>query len=619
MRYLVLLVLSAGTVLAQDGAQVYRQHCAGCHDTPTARVPPFTALRAMDAGSIIRSLESGVMKTQAAGLTSAERYAVVGYLASPAPQSVAPPPAAAFCSPPMGPLSDASQAPHWGVWGANSANTRFQEVAAAGIGAADVPRLKLKWAFGLGTGTAVHSQPAIVGGHAFVANLTGQVYSLDARTGCIHWTFAADAPVRSALVFGELASGGTDGSTQSSAIYFGDQRGNAYAVNATTGKLLWRVHVDDHFAALITGAPQFHRGVLYVPVTSYEELLPPSPTYECCTFRGSVVALDAATGQRIWKTYTIVETPHATEKSKNGTQLYGPSGAAVWSTPTFDENNDVLYAATGDNYSEPATKTSDAVLALDAKTGKILWSKQLTAGDIYNNGCASPAKTNCPDAHGEDFDFGQPPILVSLANGHRALVIGQKSGMVHALDPERQGEILWQKRIGPGGALGGIQWGSAADREKMYVALSGIQFAVVPDNAAPQGYSFGVDPKQGGGLFALRLSTGETAWSAKPADCGERKHCSPAQSAAVTAIPGVVFSGSEDGHLRAYATAGGEVIWDADTVRDYDTVNGQKARGGSLDVAGPVIAGGMLYVNSGYGQWGGMPGNVLLAFSVDGK
>ncbi len=235
--------------------------------------------------------------------------------------------------------------------------------------------------------------------------------------------------------------------------------------------------------------------------------------------------------------------------------MHGPSGASVWATPTFDEKRDVVDVATGDNYSDPATNTSDAVLALDAKTGKILWSKQLTPGDVYNNGCGSPAKTNCPGAHGNDFDFGQPPILVSLANGRRALVIGQKSGMVHALDPDRQGEILWQKRVGPGGVLGGIQWGSAADGENMYVALSGLQLRIVPDTAAPKGYSLGVDPKQGGGLFALRLLTGETVWDAKPEGCGERKHCSPAQSAPVTAIPGVVFSGSVDGHLRAYDAA----------------------------------------------------------------
>jgi polyvinyl alcohol dehydrogenase (cytochrome) len=221
------------------------------------------------------------------------------------------------------------------------------------------------------------------------------------------------------------------------------------------------------------------------------------------------------------------------------------------------------------------------------------------------------------NAKGRDFDFGQPAILVSLPDGKRALVVGQKSGIAYGLDPDRQGEIIWQTRLGHGGALGGIQWGSAADDEKMYVALSDLSMTGVADKTAPQGYRLELDPKNGGGLFALRLASGEKVWNAHSAACGERKNCSPAQSAAVTAIAGAVFSGSLDGHLRAYSAATGQILWDFDTVRDYETVNGQKARGGSLDVTGPVIAGGMLYVNSGYGQWGGMPGNVLLAFSTD--
>jgi polyvinyl alcohol dehydrogenase (cytochrome) len=292
----------------------------------------------------------------------------------------------------------------------------------------------------------------------------------------------------------------------------------------------------------------------------------------------------------------------------------------VWSAPTFDEKRDVLYVATGDNYSDPPTATSDAVLALDRKSGKLLWSKQLTSRDVYNTGCDTPRQTNCPDTPGPDADFGQPPILVSLGNGRRALVIGQKSGMAHGLDPDKQGEVLWQTRVGKGGKLGGSQWGSAADGENMYIAVSDLEFSgMTPDSSSPQGFRVDLAPDKGGGLFALRLATGAQAWSTKPVLCGDRKRCSPAQSAAVTALPGVVFSGSVDGHLRAYSSTDGKVVWDVDTVREYQTVNGLKANGGSLDGPGPVIAGGMLYVNSGYGQWGGMPGNVLLAFSVNGK
>lgn len=589
--------------LAQDGAAIYKARCAGCHDTPTGRTPPLSALRSMGPKTILQSLESGPMKTQAAGLTNGELYAVVTYLAAPVQKSgEAVNSAASFCSAEPARASGTQQTASWKHWGMDVANTRFQGAAAAGISAEDVPKLKLKWAFGLGEGTAVHSQVAAGDGRVFVANLTGNVYSLDANTGCIRWTFKADAQVRTAVVLGDQA--------KEPAIYFGDQHANAYAINADTGKLLWKTRVGEHFASMLTGSPQFYGGMLYLPISSYEEVLAGSPKYECCTFRGSVVALDAGTGKCIWKTYTIAKSPQPTGMSKAGVQTRGPSGAAVWAAPTIDEKRDVLYVATGDNYSEPATDTSDAVLALDLKSGKLLWSKQLTASDIYNVGL---------NAKGHDFDFGQPPILVSLPNGRRALVIGQKSGIVHALDPDRNGDILWQTRVGEGGPLGGIQWGSAADNENMYVALADPSMKGVADKTASSGYRLELDPNHGGGLFALRLGSGEKVWTAKPASCGDRKHCSPAQSAPVTAIAGAVFSGSVDGHMRAYSTATGQVIWDFDTAREYDVVNGQKASGGSLDHTGPVIAGGMLYITSGYGQWGGMPGNVLLAFSVDGK
>ncbi len=607
LRTLFLLALGIGVACAQDGAVLYKTHCAQCHDAPAGRVPPFSALRDMSPMKVLVSLESGVMKAQAEGLSSADRHALVGYITYPAPK-VTPAPASAFCDasapPRIRTATVRESVSQWIRWGVDLQNTRFQNAAAAGLTAADLPKLKLKWAFGLGETSAARAQPSIDGRQLFVGSEAGTVYSLDARTGCIYWTFQAEGSVTAAP---SIASG---------SLYFGDQRANAYALDASTGKLQWKVHLDDHFAARVTAASLLYKNVLYVPIASFEEVLPLSPSYECCTFRGSLVALNARTGERIWKSYTIVQAPQPTKVSKSKAQLRGPSGASIWSAPTLDEERDVIYVATGNNYSDPPTETSDAVLALSRKTGEILWSKQLTPKDADNSGCSSPFKTNCPDSNGPDFDFGQSPILVSLGHGRRALVIGQKSGMAHGLDPDRQGEILWQTRVGQGGSLGGSQWGSAADHDNMYVAVSDLKITgIVLDKTAAEGYRLTVNPKQGGGLFALKLGTGEKVWSATPPPCGDRKRCSPAQSAPVTVIPGVVFSGSLDGHLRAYSTATGEVVWDMDTSREYDTVNGQKARGGSLDAAGAVIVGGMLYVNSGYGQWGGMPGNVLLAFS----
>jgi polyvinyl alcohol dehydrogenase (cytochrome) len=388
------------------------------------------------------------------------------------------------------------------------------------------------------------------------------------------------------------------------AAYFGDQKAQAYAVDAATGTLLWKVKVEEHPAAMITGAPALYEGRVYVPDSSYEEVTGGSPKYECCTFRGAVSALDASTGKLIWKSYTIAEEPHPVRKNKQGIQLYGPSGAGVWSSPTIDPKRHAVYVTTGDAYSDPPARTSDAFLAFDMDTGKLLWSRQLTAGDAYNLGC--PTGDNCPESKGPDFDFGCSPNLVDLPNGKRALIAGQKSGMVHALDPDQQGELLWQTRVGKGGPLGGVQWGNASDSQNVYAAVSD-HFAI-PDR-----------PREGGGIAALKLTTGERVWWTPPPGCGDKQYCSAAQSAAVTVIPGVVFSGSLDGHLRAYSTADGRIIWDVDTAIEYQSVNDVKAKGGSLDGPGPVVVGGILYANSGYGMFGEMPGNVLLAFSVDGK
>ncbi|HKV49121.1 MAG TPA: PQQ-binding-like beta-propeller repeat protein [Candidatus Acidoferrales bacterium] len=616
MRYLCLLALAASFALpahAQEGATVYKQHCASCHDAPQGRVPPASALRTMSIDQILSTLERGPMKTIGDTLNPDERKAVSSYLGNPAAKAASIPSSGACPANTKAPKSFSSGV-SWTSWSPDATNTRFQKAHAAGLTAADIPKLKLKWAFSFGDETEARTPPTVVDGRLFFGTGGGTVYSLDASTGCIHWSTKIDGGVRSPVTVGKTGHGNQE------AIYFGSGA-NAYALDAGTGTLLWKVPVDDYFAAMITAAPLLHDGVLYVPISSFEEVLPPQPTYQCCGFRGSVVALNAATGKQIWKTYTITQSPQPTEKNKAGAQMRGPSGAAVWSTPTFDDKLNAIYIATGDNYSKPTTNTSDAVMALDAGTGQILWTRQVTPGDAYNNACGIPGSPNCPEPAGHDFDFGQPPILVSLSSDRRELVIAQKSSDVYALNPDKKGELLWQKHLGQGGALGGSEWGSAADGQNIYVALSDLKFkGIVADKSSKQGYRLLLNPTKGGGLFALRLTDGQTAWSAKPVlTCGDTPECSPAQSQAVTVIPGVVFSGSLDGHLRAYSASTGEILWDIDTARDYTTVTGALAHGGSLDAAGPVIAGGMLFVTSGYAQFGGAPGNALLAFSVDGK
>jgi polyvinyl alcohol dehydrogenase (cytochrome) len=385
------------------------------------------------------------------------------------------------------------------------------------------------------------------------------------------------------------------GGTQ--ALLFGDRSGWFYALEAETGRLLWKKQVDQHEAARITGAAVVHDGIAYIPVASTEETSARRDQYACCTFRGSVVALHVADGSRVWKTYMIAEEAAPLEGAP---EQKGPSGAGVWSTPTLDLKRGFLYVATGDNYSPPATPMSDAVVALELKTGRVAWFRQTIPGDVFNGRCQQ--KETCP---GPDYDFGSSAILERLPSGTELLLVGQKSGMVYGLDPDHEGRIVWQVRVGKGGVNGGVQWGMASDGKNVYAATSDV----VRRGAA------GYDPKQGGGLTALRIGDGEKAWYVPPPHCGDKPGCSPAQSAAVTAIPGVVFSGSLDGHLRAFSTEDGKLIWDFDTAREFPTVNAVKAGGGGVDGPGAVVANGMVFVGSGYARTGGMGGNVLLAFA----
>jgi polyvinyl alcohol dehydrogenase (cytochrome) len=609
-----------------DGGDLYKQHCAACHDASGAtRAPAPAALKLMSPENIVKTLESGVMKDQGASLSAIEKQKVAEFLTGKAIGAARAVAAAGIC-PDAGKkeFSPRFNLPgaNWDGWGVDAENTRFQSAERAGLPSNQIARLKLKWAFAFPDTFTANGQPVVVAGRVFVAGANRKIYSLDAKSGCQYWSFETEAPVRTAITIAPIRIS-TDASRNFA--FFGDRRGQAYAIDAATGELIWKVRVDEsNPRAAIVGSPQFWSGMLFVPVTDAEEGSPLNPKYECCKGRGALVALDAATGKQIWKTYTIAEEAHITGKSKAGVTLWGPSGVSIWSAPTLDLERGLIYADTGDNFSDPATKISDAILAFDMKTGKIAWSKQLTENDAYNMGCHLASKEGCPATDGPDFDIGASPILVKLASGRRVLLVSQKSGIAHALDPDRNGAILWSFRVGRGGTLGGIQWGSASDGQNMYVANSDISWTKGEKEFERSANGNGlerrtVDPKIGGGLFAISVATGEKIWAAAPPVCGDQPQCSPAQSAAVSAIPGVVFSGSVDGHLRGYSMSGGKVVWDFDTAVEFQTVNGLTAKGGSIDGPGPAIADGMVYVCSGYGSWGGKSGNVLLAFSVDGK
>ncbi|MFN0124875.1 MAG: PQQ-binding-like beta-propeller repeat protein [Blastocatellia bacterium] len=589
---------SQTTQTSPEGAALYKQRCAMCHDNAADRIPPLFLIRRRSAEDVMQTLTDGSMKQQASGLNPDQIRALAVFLTGKLPGAPMGNLNVNLCKAPAEPIN--MKGPQWNGWGRDQDNSRFQPTP--GIRAEDAPKLKVKWAFAH-PGAMATGQPTIIGDRLFLTIEAGLIYSLNAQTGCTYWTAKTGAAVRAAITVAAMPA-----APSKYAVFFGDEKSNVQALDAATGKPLWKTKVDDHFLARITGAPVVHAGRIYAPVSSFEETAGRDNKYECCTFRGSVVALDAATGKVVWKTYAVADAPKPFKKNSAGTQMHGPAGGAIWSAPTIDARRGVLYVGTGNSYTDVETNSTDAVMAMDLATGKVKWTSQVTPKDNFLVGCRQPGTGNCPNEAGPDYDFGASVILRALPGGKQIILAGQKSGVMYGLDPDNNGKKLWETKLGNGGALGGIEWGIAADRESVYVPMADVGGA--PDKRQP-------------GLSALKIATGEKLWHtpAPPAKCAwGATRCNNAQSAAATAIPGLVFSGTADGRLRAYAAKDGAVLWEFDTAAmEYDAVNGAKARGGTLDGAGPTIANGVLYVNSGYGRLIGQPGNLLLAFSVEGK
>jgi polyvinyl alcohol dehydrogenase (cytochrome) len=582
---------------APNGSALYDANCAQCHSQTTAgtQTPGREALQQLSPEAIVTAMTFGRMQVQAIALSDADKRAVAEFLTGKRVAPAGPPVVVNRCTASPA-IADPTRGPSWNGWGNGVTNTRYAKTG--GLTATDLQRLKLKWAFGYAGVDSARAQPAVAGGRLFVASENGEVHALDPKTGCTHWTFRALKGVRTALAVGpyRMRSG-----ARGHAVFFGDGSANAYAVDATTGRQIWVRKVDDHRFAAITGAPTYYNGRLYVPVQGLsEEGQGGRPQYECCTFRGSVVALNANTGGLIWKRYTI-DAPKPRGKNKDGVPQWGPAGGGIWSSPTVDVKRNMIYVATGNNYAEPSQPTTDAVMALDMASGTIKWVNQATPGDNWTLGCRqeNPDNANCPATLGPDFDFSASPTLTTVS-GKDLLVLPQKSGMSYALDPDREGAVVWKQRIGQGSGLGG-QWGGAVDEQHAYFGVSDL----LTNNP--------------GGMRAVSLATGEQVWSMPPQPrlCPESRTCRASQGAAVTAIPGAVLSGSLDGGMRAYAAADGKILWTFDTNRDFETVNGVKAKGGGLEGPGAIVVDGMLYFNSGYGGFVGNPGNVLLAFGLD--
>ena len=579
------------------GAGVYARRCATCHDNPSGRTPAKAIVADNTPTFIVSTLLEGVMKPMAAGLSPHEMASVAAYLSTRKEGGLgvgrleAP---ACKTSPPF-----TLPRPAWNGWGNAETQNRFQPQP--GFTAADAPRLKLKWAFAYaGSRTG---QATVAGGRIFLTSTSGAVYSLDVETGCAYWRFDIPGGSRSSITIGRLSGSGP---ARYAAYLTGWTERTAYALDARTGRLIWKSRVDDQQEVQMTGSPVLHAGRLYIPISSAEEAIASSDDHVCCRFRGAVVAVEAATGKVVWRSF--MSPPAAPFKTNaKGRAMYGPAGAAIWSAPTIDAKRGLLYVATGDSYTDVPMANADAVVALDLRNGAVRWSNQLTKGDNYIIGCSGPhPAANCPDPAGPDHDFGVSPVLHTLANGKQLILVGQKSSQVYALDPDARGEVVWERRLSSGGALGGVEFGPAADRDAYYVGVADI-FAKAP---AP-------------GVSAFRIADGAPLWSAPSPKLPCRwtnVYCSAAISQALTAMPGVVFAGAMNGRLRAYDSRSGAVLWDYDTAAaPVTTVSGKPALGGVLDGAGPTIAGGALYVSTGYQGRSGAPGMVLMAFSPDGK
>jgi polyvinyl alcohol dehydrogenase (cytochrome) len=593
------LTVLAASAQTPDGAAIYKRDCAACHDAVGSRAPSREALQERSPEAVLDALNN-IMRIPGSRLNGAERRAVAEFVTGKKAGGDVRGITTGRCSAQPA-FRDPASGAAWNGWSPDITNTAFQPAKAAGITAADIPRLKLKWAFAFPDSNSAWGGISVVSGRVFTGSQNGTVYSLDAKTGCVYWAFSAQSGVRTPVTIGPRGGG-------KFTAYFGDNSGIAYAVDAFTGEKLWSRKIEEHPVARITGQMTLYDNRLYIPMASYEETMGSSTAYECCTFRGSITAVDSQTGKVLWKTYTIADEPKPRAKTRAGGRFWGPAGAAVWSAPTVDAKRGLIYAATGNCYSGPYQPTCDAVLAIDIKTGKTLWSAQpLTDRDVMIAGCSPRGRGPsqfCPedeDENGPDYDFGNPPILTKLPNGKDAIVIGQKSGVGFALNPDDKGKVLWQYRAGEGSANGGMEWGSAVDAEHAYFPVA--------DNSRPKP----------GGLHAVDLATGERAWFAAPPSpkCGTGRGCNAAQAAAIAVIPGVVFSGSNDGTMRAFSAKDGSILWEYDTNREFETVNGIAGKGASIVGAPPVVVGGMLYFNSGYGTHGGRPGNVLLAFGLE--
>lgn len=603
--------VGAGAAAPDDMATLFRTACATCHEVPETKAPPTATLRQLPAARILMAMELGKMQPQAAGLAPQQRVDLSRWLAAEEDAKRDAWIAERACARET-PVPVTGR----GNWGLGRDNRR--EAVDVAIGRGNLDDLELQWSVALPAVTTMRSQPVVAGDTVFLGSKGAHLLALDRRSGCVRWSLATDAPVHSALTLDRTPDG-------VATLFFADELAMVYAVDATTGRLRWRERVKWFPTSIVSGPVAYHGERLYVPLSSFEVAAAGLPTHECCRSHGGIAALDATTGKALWRYDT---TPHAvrTTVTRDGTQLWGPSGAPVWNSPTVDATRGVLYFGTGQNSSSPATDTSDAIIALDLATGERRWIFQALADDAWNAACLSGG-ASCPVENGPDFDFGAAVILLRRPEGD-LLLAGQKSGEVFALDPDRKGAVVWRRRVGSGSSNGGIHHGMATDGQRVYVPV-----------ADPERRIAGYVPKPG--IYALDVDDGELLWSHPvergcvfdPADAPLIGLAEMAQgkaqrspwpacsyyygpSAAAVVANGIVYAGALDGRLRLLDADSGQALRVIETNRPYRAGNGIDGHGGAIDVGGAIVEGNQLFVLSGYGMFGQMPGNMLLVYGL---
>lgn len=610
MRVNLLLGLMAGTVMTfsytadsfaaenLDGESLYDQYCAMCHAAPQdGRTPPREALGNYTANSVFNALTQGVMAAQGAQLSNEQKVALSEHLSGSQMQTTT---LAGLqrCEQPM-PALDLALASNWNGWGNGASNPRFQSAQGTRISADNIADLELVWAFGFENASAARAQPSVINDVIFMGSTTGTVYAMDIASGCAYWSYEAPQEVRSGVTISWSDHHDTH------VAVLADASNQLHVLDANNGELLWESEVDPHPFARSTGSPVVSGDRIFVPVSSGEVGAAGRPDHHCCTFRGNVAAFDLNTGEKLWHTYVMEE---ATQVGVNsiGNPVLAPSGAPIWQAPSVDAERGVVYAGTGQNYTRPASNSSDAVIAFDMDSGDIRWIHQTMEDDAFTMACAmGGSHPNCPNA-GPDVDIGAPIVTTTLSDGRDIVIAGTKGAVVVAMDPDRQGELLWSTRVGRGGALGGVHWGMTFYGDTLFVPVS--DRGGVTDPATP------AQP----GLHAIDMKTGKVLWYAPvPKRCIEGvQGCMDAYSGPATSTDGLVIASSLSGYLFAHDADTGELLWELDTVQDYPTINNVAARGGSIDATGPVLSGDYMIVSSGYATFSQMPGNAVLVFRI---